>query len=109
MWQHGVILDIMQHLFSSLTSSSENYRITGTAFFSEARKNSHLGTFIGPLLYFSCRIWGSRGRPRGDLVVEEPIPVKDAQSRNGRERKSLFQPSPPDLWKPNSRSGKGEL
>ncbi|KAM5264399.1 maestro heat-like repeat-containing protein family member 2B [Ctenodactylus gundi] len=34
-WKHGVILDIMGHLFSSLTSSSENYRITGTAFFSE--------------------------------------------------------------------------
>uniref|UniRef100_A0A673T6Z3 Maestro heat like repeat family member 2B n=1 Tax=Suricata suricatta TaxID=37032 RepID=A0A673T6Z3_SURSU len=37
-WQHGVILDIMEHLFSSLTSSSENYRITGTAFFSELMK-----------------------------------------------------------------------
>ncbi|KAM7320796.1 LOW QUALITY PROTEIN: hypothetical protein ACRRTK_020049 [Alexandromys fortis] len=40
-WQHGVILDIMEHLLASFTSSSENYRITGTAFFSEARKNSH--------------------------------------------------------------------
>ncbi|XP_076973182.1 maestro heat-like repeat-containing protein family member 2B [Tamandua tetradactyla] len=37
-WQHGVILDIMEQLFSSLTSSSENYRITGTAFFSELMK-----------------------------------------------------------------------
>uniref|UniRef100_A0A2K6FQP6 Maestro heat like repeat family member 2B n=1 Tax=Propithecus coquereli TaxID=379532 RepID=A0A2K6FQP6_PROCO len=34
-WQHGVILDIMEQLLSSLTSSSEYYRITGTAFFSE--------------------------------------------------------------------------
>ncbi|ERE84606.1 HEAT repeat-containing protein 7B2, partial [Cricetulus griseus] len=81
-WQHGVILDIMQHLFSSLTSSSENYRITGTAFFSEARKNSHLGTFIGPLLYFSCRIWGSRGRPRGDLLMKEPILWKHGNLRD---------------------------
>ncbi|XP_006167032.1 maestro heat-like repeat-containing protein family member 2B isoform X1 [Tupaia chinensis] len=37
-WQHGIILDIMEYLFSSLTSSSENYRITGTAFFSELMK-----------------------------------------------------------------------
>ncbi|KAF0880848.1 MRO2B protein, partial [Crocuta crocuta] len=44
LWQHGVILDITEQLFSSLTSSSENYRITGTAFFSEARGNSHLMT-----------------------------------------------------------------
>ena len=32
----------MEQLFASLTSSSENYRITGTAFFSEARENSHV-------------------------------------------------------------------
>lgn len=56
-WQHGVILDIMKHLFSSLTSSSENYRITGMAFFSEARENIHQRILIGPLLYFSCRRW----------------------------------------------------
>ncbi|XP_069897204.1 maestro heat-like repeat-containing protein family member 2B isoform X2 [Dipodomys merriami] len=37
-WQHGVILEIMVHLLPSLTSSSENYRITGTAFFSELMK-----------------------------------------------------------------------
>ncbi|XP_031216164.1 maestro heat-like repeat-containing protein family member 2B isoform X3 [Mastomys coucha] len=37
-WQHGIILDIMEHLLSSLTSSSENYRITGMAFFSELMK-----------------------------------------------------------------------
>lgn len=42
MWQRGIILDIMEQLFSSLTSSSENYRITGTAFFSEARKSSRV-------------------------------------------------------------------
>ncbi|XP_012577231.1 PREDICTED: maestro heat-like repeat-containing protein family member 2B [Condylura cristata] len=34
-WQHKVILDVIELLLSSLTSSSENYRITGTAFFSE--------------------------------------------------------------------------
>ncbi|XP_021039449.1 maestro heat-like repeat-containing protein family member 2B isoform X2 [Mus caroli] len=37
-WQHGVILDIMEHLLSSLSSSSENYQITGMAFFSELMK-----------------------------------------------------------------------
>ncbi|XP_069348365.1 maestro heat-like repeat-containing protein family member 2B [Eulemur rufifrons] len=37
-WQHGVILDIMEQLLSSLTSSSEYYRITGTAFFCELMK-----------------------------------------------------------------------
>lgn len=38
MWQQGVIANIMEQLLSSLTSSSESYRITGTAFFSEARQ-----------------------------------------------------------------------
>lgn len=42
MWQRGLMLDIMEQLFSSLTSSSENYRITGTAFFSEAREHSRV-------------------------------------------------------------------
>ncbi|KAM8812636.1 maestro heat-like repeat-containing protein family member 2B [Rhynchonycteris naso] len=37
-WQHGLILDIMGQLLPALTSSSENYRITGTAFFSELMK-----------------------------------------------------------------------
>lgn len=48
MWQHGVILDIMDQLLSSLTSSSENYRITGTAFFSEARECGHPSRLGGP-------------------------------------------------------------
>ncbi|XP_070267512.1 maestro heat-like repeat-containing protein family member 2B [Myotis yumanensis] len=37
-WHHGVTVDIMGQLLPSLTSSSENYRITGTAFFSELMK-----------------------------------------------------------------------
>ncbi|XP_036166748.1 maestro heat-like repeat-containing protein family member 2B [Myotis myotis] len=37
-WHHGVTVDIMGKLLPSLTSSSENYRITGTAFFSELMK-----------------------------------------------------------------------
>ncbi|VTJ76216.1 Hypothetical predicted protein [Marmota monax] len=48
-WQRGVILDIMEQLFPSLTSSSENYRITGTAFFSEARESTHQSTLSGSL------------------------------------------------------------
>jgi hypothetical protein len=55
-WQHGVILDIMEHLLSSLTSSSENYRITGMAFFSEARKNTQQNLFTSPLLHSSCSL-----------------------------------------------------
>ncbi|EHH54221.1 hypothetical protein EGM_15008, partial [Macaca fascicularis] len=51
-WQHGVILDIMEQLLSSLTSSSESYRITGTAFFSEARESSPQSTLTGePILW----------------------------------------------------------
>ncbi|XP_027987083.2 maestro heat-like repeat-containing protein family member 2B isoform X4 [Eptesicus fuscus] len=37
-WHQGVTVDIMEQLLPSLTSSSENYRITGTAFFSELMK-----------------------------------------------------------------------
>ena len=44
MWQHGIILDITEQLLPSLTSSSENYRVTGTAFFSEA---SHPRRLVG--------------------------------------------------------------
>ncbi|KAK7804904.1 hypothetical protein U0070_027621 [Myodes glareolus] len=81
-WQHGVILDIMEHLLASLTSSSENYRITGTAFFSEARKHSHPWAFVGPLLCVSWRIWSSRGPPRGVLVLmKEPILWKHGNLR----------------------------
>ncbi|XP_036994401.2 maestro heat-like repeat-containing protein family member 2B [Artibeus jamaicensis] len=41
-WQHRVILAIMEKLHWSLTSSSENYRITGMAFFSELMKEATL-------------------------------------------------------------------
>ncbi|CAK6444149.1 unnamed protein product [Pipistrellus nathusii] len=37
-WHQGVTVDIIKQLLPSLTSSSENYRITGTAFFSELMK-----------------------------------------------------------------------
>ncbi|MEJ1275738.1 maestro heat-like repeat family member 2B [Cricetulus griseus] len=61
-WQHGVILDIMQHLFSSLTSSSENYRITGTAFFSELMKEPILwkhGNLRDVLVFMDQSAWDS--------------------------------------------------
>lgn len=102
MWQQGIILDIMEYLLSSLTSSSENYRITGTAFFSEARRISHQGTLTGPLPHFLCRIWSSvipgalkRVPPRGVLVVKEPIHAQGTQVKHEGERKSLSQPAPP--------------
>lgn len=107
-WQHGVILDIMEHLLASLTSSSKNYRITGTAFFSEARKNSLLCALVGPLLCVSWRIWSSRGPPRGVVVVTGPIPTKDAQTTYERGRKSLSQPAPPGQEMETSKC-KGDL
>nr|KAF6441515.1 maestro heat like repeat family member 2B [Rousettus aegyptiacus] len=61
-WQHGVILDIMEHLFSSLTSSSENYRITGTAFFSELMKEPILwkhGNLREVLILMDQSAWDS--------------------------------------------------
>ncbi|KAG8518861.1 Maestro heat-like repeat-containing protein family member 2B, partial [Galemys pyrenaicus] len=79
-WQHKVILDIMEQLLSSLTSSSENYRITGTAFFSEARASSHQSWLAGSPWGLSLRTRSSVvAGPRksqfswGALLVREPI------------------------------------
>lgn len=47
-WHQGVTVDIMEQLLPSLTSSSENYRITGTAFFSEARPAALTAGMRGP-------------------------------------------------------------
>ncbi|XP_008840347.1 maestro heat-like repeat-containing protein family member 2B [Nannospalax galili] len=61
-WQHGVILDIMEHQLSSLTSSSENYRITGTAFFSELMKEPILwkhGNLRDVLIFMDRSAWDS--------------------------------------------------
>ncbi|XP_046929789.1 maestro heat-like repeat-containing protein family member 2B [Lynx rufus] len=62
LWQHGVILDIMEQLFASLTSSSENYRITGTAFFSELMKEPILwkhGNLREVLILMDQSAWDS--------------------------------------------------
>ncbi|XP_013205159.1 maestro heat-like repeat-containing protein family member 2B [Microtus ochrogaster] len=61
-WQHGVILDIMEHLLASFTSSSENYRITGTAFFSELMKEPILwkhGNLRDVLIFMDQSAWDS--------------------------------------------------
>ncbi|XP_051006863.1 maestro heat-like repeat-containing protein family member 2B [Acomys russatus] len=61
-WQHGVILDIMGHLLPSLTSSSENYRITGMAFFSELMKEPILwkhGNLRDVLIFMDQSAWDS--------------------------------------------------
>ncbi|XP_057564439.1 maestro heat-like repeat-containing protein family member 2B [Hippopotamus amphibius kiboko] len=61
-WQHGVILDITEQLFPSLTSSSENYRITGTAFFSELMKEPILwkhGNLRDVLILMDQSAWDS--------------------------------------------------
>ncbi|KFO29155.1 HEAT repeat-containing protein 7B2 [Fukomys damarensis] len=68
-WQHGVVLDIMEHLLPSLTSSSENYRITGTAFFSEARGNSHQSMFTGFLGLMKEPILWKHGNLRDVLIL----------------------------------------
>ncbi|XP_039100222.1 maestro heat-like repeat-containing protein family member 2B isoform X1 [Hyaena hyaena] len=67
LWQHGVILDIMEQLFSSLTSSSENYRITGTAFFSELMTEPILwkhGNLREVLLLMDQSAWDSNATLR---------------------------------------------
>uniref|UniRef100_A0A0D9RW97 Maestro heat like repeat family member 2B n=2 Tax=Cercopithecidae TaxID=9527 RepID=A0A0D9RW97_CHLSB len=66
-WQHGVILDIMEQLLSSLTSSSENYRITGTAFFSELMKEPILwkhGNLRDVLILMDQSAWDSNATLR---------------------------------------------
>ncbi|XP_033035344.1 maestro heat-like repeat-containing protein family member 2B isoform X2 [Trachypithecus francoisi] len=66
-WQHGVILDIMEQLLSSLTSSSENYRITGTAFFSELMKEPILwkhGNLRDVLIWMDQSAWDSNATLR---------------------------------------------
>uniref|UniRef100_A0A452ECP5 Maestro heat like repeat family member 2B n=1 Tax=Capra hircus TaxID=9925 RepID=A0A452ECP5_CAPHI len=61
-WQHGIILDITEQLLPSLTSSSENYRITGTAFFSELMKEPILwkhGNLRDVLVLMDQSAWDS--------------------------------------------------
>lgn len=97
LWQHGVILDIMEQLFASLTSSSENYRITGTAFFSEARENSHvtaqqaLWVPLGAFLLGSAVQWELEPQKRalqesfGSTEIQPPPEIQ--YLRRERERK----------------------
>ncbi|XP_035147516.1 maestro heat-like repeat-containing protein family member 2B isoform X3 [Callithrix jacchus] len=66
-WRHGVVLDIMEQLLSSLTSSSENYRITGTAFFSELMKEPILwkhGNLRDVLILMDQSAWDSNATLR---------------------------------------------
>uniref|UniRef100_A0A8C0SE52 Maestro heat like repeat family member 2B n=1 Tax=Canis lupus familiaris TaxID=9615 RepID=A0A8C0SE52_CANLF len=65
-WQYGLTLDIMEQLFSSLTSSSENYRITGTAFFSELMKEPILwhGNLREVLILMDQSAWDSNATLR---------------------------------------------
>ncbi|XP_006747051.1 maestro heat-like repeat-containing protein family member 2B [Leptonychotes weddellii] len=65
--QRGIILDIMEQLFSSLTSSSENYRVTGTAFFSELVKEPILwkhGNLREVLILMDQSAWDSNATLR---------------------------------------------
>lgn len=82
-WQYGIVVAIMEHLFPSLTSSSENYRITGTAFFSEARKGSHrhmLTGFLGVfLLVWSLGVECGRESFRGASVIEGSDLARDTK------------------------------
>lgn len=97
----------MEQLFSSLTSSSENYRITGTAFFSEARESSQHSRLAGSPRGISLRVKslvGARtteevGPPKGALVVERCRYCRKhgtwAKSEKGERTHS---PPPPSLW-----------
>ncbi|XP_060039850.1 maestro heat-like repeat-containing protein family member 2B [Erinaceus europaeus] len=61
-WQYGIILDIMDRLQPSLTSSSENFRITGTAFYSELMQEPVLwkhGNLQDVLLLMDQSAWDS--------------------------------------------------
>ncbi|XP_004738015.2 maestro heat-like repeat-containing protein family member 2B isoform X2 [Mustela putorius furo] len=67
LWQRELMLDIMEQLFSSLTSSSENYRITGTAFFSELMKEPILwkhGSLREVLILMDQSAWDSNATLR---------------------------------------------
>ncbi|XP_047587612.1 maestro heat-like repeat-containing protein family member 2B isoform X1 [Lutra lutra] len=67
LWQRGLMLDIIEQLFSSLTSSSENYRITGTAFFSELMKEPILwkhGNLREVLILMDQSAWDSNATLR---------------------------------------------
>uniref|UniRef100_A0A8D2AYM2 Maestro heat like repeat family member 2B n=1 Tax=Sciurus vulgaris TaxID=55149 RepID=A0A8D2AYM2_SCIVU len=85
-WQRGVILDIMEQLFPSLTSSSENYRITGTAFFSELMKEPSLwklGNLRDVLILMDQSAWDSNSTLRqmairglGNTASGAPYKVK---------------------------------
>ncbi|KAM6224365.1 maestro heat-like repeat-containing protein family member 2B [Rhynchocyon petersi] len=85
-WQHGVILDIMDNLLLSLTSPSENYRITGTAFFSELMKESILwkhGNLRDVLILMDQSAWDSNATLRqmairglGNTALGAPHKVK---------------------------------
>ncbi|XP_023557648.1 maestro heat-like repeat-containing protein family member 2B [Octodon degus] len=66
-WQHSIILDIMELLLPSLTSSSETYRITGTAFFSELMKEPVLwkhGNLRDVLILMDQSAWDSNATLR---------------------------------------------
>ncbi|XP_012863847.2 maestro heat-like repeat-containing protein family member 2B [Echinops telfairi] len=86
MWQHGVILEIMDHLILSLTSSSESYRTTGTAFFSELMKEPILwkhGNLRDVLVLMDQSAWDSNAilrqmaiRGLGNTALGSPHKVK---------------------------------
>ncbi|XP_075398761.1 maestro heat-like repeat-containing protein family member 2B [Tenrec ecaudatus] len=86
MWQHGVMLEIMDHLILSLTSSSESYRTTGTAFFSELMKEPILwkhGNLRDVLVLMDQSAWDSNAilrqmaiRGLGNTALGSPHKVK---------------------------------
>ncbi|XP_006889646.1 PREDICTED: maestro heat-like repeat-containing protein family member 2B [Elephantulus edwardii] len=85
-WQHGVILDIMDYLVLSFTSASESFRITGTAFFSELMKEPILwkhGNLRDVLILMDQSAWDSNAilrqmaiRGLGNTALGAPHKVK---------------------------------
>ncbi|GAB5567297.1 maestro heat-like repeat-containing protein family member 2B isoform X2 [Prionailurus iriomotensis] len=118
LWQHGVILDIMEQLFASLTSSSENYRITGTAFFSEARENSHvtaqqaLWVPLGAFLLGSAVQWELEPQKRalqesfGSTEIQPPPEIQYLRRERERKKNSP-KPLRSSLPEPTSQDREG--
>ena len=100
-WQHRVILAVVEHLHWSLTSSSENYRITGMAFFSEARPAaSQWARGDVP--------WGVSLRDLAGETGDRPgpwFPEKRVRGRKKRTHPNLFLPS--GLQKSASQDAEG--
>ncbi|XP_068952637.1 maestro heat-like repeat-containing protein family member 2B [Petaurus breviceps papuanus] len=85
-WQQETIIGIMEYMFPSLSSTSETFRITGTAFFSELMKEPLLwkqGNLREVLFVIDQSAWDSNTilrqmaiRGLGNVAIGSPQKVK---------------------------------